>query len=543
MKKTLLLALLLSCSILVKANPIYDLIERVAPGSSGKFKIEIIESQEGVDFFELDQHKNQVVIRGNNYISLATGLNWYLKYNAGVHLSWNAMTTKLPKKLPPVTKKIRQTTNQQIRYYLNYCTFSYSMAFWDWERWEKEIDWMALHGINLPLAITGTEAVWFNLLTKLGYSKSEINEFIAGSGFLAWWQMNNLEGWGGPNPDGWYAYQTELQTKILSRMRELGIEPALPGYAGMIPRNAKEKLGLNISDPGKWCGFPRPAFLQPTDTEFSRIADMYYEEMTKLYGKSKYYAIDPFHEGGSTKGVDLDLAGKSIMNAMKKNNPDAIWVAQAWQANPRPEMINSMNKGDILILDLFSESRPMWGPEWSSWYRPQGYGKHDWIFCMLNNFGGRTGMFGKLETVINQYYDAKVHKNGHSLRGVGATMEAIDNNPVMYELLFELPWRNDRFTRDEWLKDYVNARYSKPDETLREAWVILGKTIYNCPMKSTQEGTTESVFAATPRLDVNAVSCCSSTRPFYNTDSVAIAAAKMLSVADKFRGINNFEYD
>lgn len=33
-------------------------------------------------------------------------------------------------------------------------------VWWDWERWEKEIDWMALQGINLPLAFTGQEAIW-----------------------------------------------------------------------------------------------------------------------------------------------------------------------------------------------------------------------------------------------------------------------------------------------------------------------------------------------------------------------------------------------
>lgn len=48
------------------------------------------------------------------------------------------------------------------------------MAFWDWDRWEKEIDWMALHGINIPLAVTGAEAVWYNVLDKLGYTKTEI---------------------------------------------------------------------------------------------------------------------------------------------------------------------------------------------------------------------------------------------------------------------------------------------------------------------------------------------------------------------------------
>jgi alpha-N-acetylglucosaminidase len=35
-----------------------------------------------------------------------------------------------------------------------------SFAWWDWKRWEKEIDWMALQGVNLPLAFTGQEAIW-----------------------------------------------------------------------------------------------------------------------------------------------------------------------------------------------------------------------------------------------------------------------------------------------------------------------------------------------------------------------------------------------
>lgn len=38
--------------------------------------------------------------------------------------------------------------------------FKDTFAWWDWERWEKEIDWMALQGINMPLAFTGQEAIW-----------------------------------------------------------------------------------------------------------------------------------------------------------------------------------------------------------------------------------------------------------------------------------------------------------------------------------------------------------------------------------------------
>ena len=89
------------------------------------------------------------------------------------------MSHALPNPLPAVEKPIKIESNVKYRYNLNFCTFSYSMAFWDWERWEREIDWMALHGINMSLAITGTEGVWVNTLKKLGYSNREIDEFIA----------------------------------------------------------------------------------------------------------------------------------------------------------------------------------------------------------------------------------------------------------------------------------------------------------------------------------------------------------------------------
>ena len=162
---TFILLLTFATTALV-ANPINGLLERIDKGASKRFVIEQIKSDK--DFFELDQKGNKVVIRGNNYINIATGLNWYLKYYAGIHLSWNGMQSKLPEILPPVTEKKRFDTDLSLRYNFNYCTYSYSMAFWDWERWQQEIDWMALHGINLPLAIVGEETIWYNLLDKLG---------------------------------------------------------------------------------------------------------------------------------------------------------------------------------------------------------------------------------------------------------------------------------------------------------------------------------------------------------------------------------------
>ena len=541
------------------ANPVDELLERIDKGASHKFKTVLVKSDK--DFFEIDQagtsgskashasssktssKSSPIIIRGNSWVNIAVGVNWYLKYHAGIHIAWNNMMVKLPAVLPAVPQKERHETDLKYRYDFNYCTYSYTMAFWDWDRWEKEIDWMALHGINLPLAVVGADVVWYNVLTKLGYTKDEINEFIAGPAFQGWWLMNNLEGWGGPNPDSWYKQRETLQKQILKRMREYGIRPVLPGYSGMVPHNAKERLGLNVSDPGLWCGYRRPAFLQPTDPRFNEIADLYYKEMSRLYGKADFYSMDPFHEGGNVAGVDLNAAGQAIWGAMKKANPKAVWVAQAWQANPRQKMIENLPAGDLIVLDLFAESRPQWGDPESTWYRKEGFGKHDWLYCMLLNYGGNVGLHGKMKHVIDEFYKAKTSSFGKTMKGVGMTMEGSENNPVMFELLCELPWRPARFDKDEWLKNYTVARYGKADKAVQDAWLLLSNTIYNCPAKNTQQGTHESVFCGRPDYDVYQVSSWSEMEPYYKPEDIIRAAGIMLSAADRFKGNNNFEYD
>ena len=523
------------------ANPIKDLLERIDPGASKKFVIQLQKNADK-DFFELDQKGDKVVVRGNTYVNIATGLNWYLKYYAGIQLTWNNMQADLPEALPKVPHPERHETNLGLRYDFNYCTYSYTMAFWDWARWEKEIDWMALHGINLPLAAVGQECVWRNMLLQLGYTKDEINRFIAGPAFLAWWAMNNLEGWGGPNPDSWYEQQEALQKKILKRMREYGIKPVLPGYSGMVPHDANKKLGLNVTEPALWNGFTRPAFLMPTDSRFAEIAALYYKELEKLFGKADYYSMDPFHELENAEDVDFDAAGKAVLNAMRKANPKAVWVIQGWTENPRPEMIKNMKNGDLLILDLFSECRPMWGIP-SIWKRDKGYEQHDWLFCMLENFGGNVGLHGRLDQLLNNFYLTKNNPLAEHLKGIGLTMEGSENNPMMFELMCELPWRPEKITKEAWLKEYLAARYGVKDEKIEQAWEILANGIYNCPFGNNQQGPHESIFCGRPSMNNFQVSSWSKMENYYDPTSTEDAARLMLEVADKYRGNNNFEYD
>ena len=582
--RKVLVALLCTVALGAFANPADDLLNRIDKGAAAKFKTVLVKSDK--DFFEIDQARtrkgnstsaasksaagknNPIIIRGNSWVNIAVGINWYLKHHAGIHISWNNMNVKLPAVLPVVKQKERHETDLKLRYNFNYCTFSYTMAFWDWNRWQKEIDWMALHGINMPLAAVGTESVWRNMLLKLGYSEEEVGKFIAGPAFLAWWEMNNLEGWGGPLPLGWYKQQETLQKKILARMKEMGMKPVLPGYCGMVPHDAKQKLGLNVTDAGRWNSYQRPANLSPTDSRFAEIADLYYKELTRLYGKSDYYSMDPFHESGNDAAVDYGKAGEALMSAMKRANPHAIWVVQGWNENPRPQMIANLKVGDLLVLDLFSESRQNFedfctgentsgtGKKDFSTSKKEGiYGKHQWLFCLLENFGGNVGLHGRMDQLLNNFYlatgkkDTPKQENSSlltlhsSLKGWGFTMEGSENNPVMFELMSELPWRAEKITKEDWIREYCYARYGVHDATIEKAWTLLAQSIYNCPKGNIQQGTHESIFCARPSQNCYQVSTWSLMSNYYDPEDTRQAAILLTSVAEKYRGNNNFEYD
>ena len=170
----------------------YGVIQRTIPGLEKNIILEKIEFNGTNDVFELESKAEKLIIRGTSGVAMASGFNYYLKNYCNVHISWCGKQVNMPAQLPQIKKKIRIETPYQYRYNYNYCTFGYTMAFWDWSHWEKEIDWMALQGINLPLAITGHEVVIMNVYQQLGLTEDEIKNFISGPSYLTWFMMGTL---------------------------------------------------------------------------------------------------------------------------------------------------------------------------------------------------------------------------------------------------------------------------------------------------------------------------------------------------------------
>ena len=74
----------------------------------------------------------------------------------------------------------------RFRYYQNVCTTSYTFVWWDWSRWERHVDWMALNSYNLVLAFNGQEAIWRRVYENMNMTKDDIDEHFTGPAFLSW---------------------------------------------------------------------------------------------------------------------------------------------------------------------------------------------------------------------------------------------------------------------------------------------------------------------------------------------------------------------
>lgn len=536
-----------------------SMLHRILPYNkdAGKFVCVIVQdaSQNG-DWFDVSCDGRRVTVKGPNNVSLATGINCFLN-KSGIDISWNAPTAKLPKRLPVMVE--RHTPKVDYRYYLNFCTHSYSMAFWDWKRWQQEIDWMALHGVNLSLITEGMECVWKKVLMDgYGYPSLEgVNKFITGAAYYGWFFMNNMTEWGGPQPQSWFDRQERLAKQIFRRLKEYGIKPVIPGYVGMIPRDffhyatkATDWKSSDIISSGLWCQFTRPYFVNDT-TKVKEFAKHYYQAIDDLYGKeldTHYYAIDPFHEGSVPKGVNAAISIKAMWNALKAYDSDAVWVAQHWQSNPTVDLTHTIPNGRLLILDLhgdFNCETALGGNATDK----QGK-EHQWVWCMTNNFGGNTGLFGRMRQMMNCFYEAARNQEANNLSGIGAIPEGIENNNVVFDMLYALPWTCDKpYTLDTWLRHYVSLRYgvtlktdSKTFRMLFSAWNRLAKGIYNCP-NAAQQGTTESVFMMRPSDKSGTVSTWANSSWYWNLEDLRTAALEFLSVAEKLRYNDNYRYD
>lgn len=460
-----------------------DLAGRIVPEYSGRICFE--QTEDTVDVFELISKGNKLIVRGNNANSMAVGLNYYLKNFCNVTVSWHVFDpVQYPPQMPKVEVPVRVEAKVKDRFFLNYCTFGYTMPWWKWEDWERFIDWMALNGVNMPLANTGVEAVWQKVWRKHGLTDDQILSYFTGPAHLAWHRMNNIDHFDGPLPQHWIDSQVELQKKILERERILNMRPVLTAFNGHVPEQLKEIYpDAQITDIKAWSRFAPEYlchFLAPMDSLYQQIQAEFMMEQEKLFGTDHIYGVDLFNEVEAPSWDPGTLAeiSRCTYQSMAAVDPEAIWLQMGWMFyNDRwawkPDIVKAyltaVPQDKVVILDYYLDGQPVWELTESFYGQP-------YIFCYLGNFGGNTRLAGNFHQTSERI--AKVFaEGGANMRGIGSTLEGFGVNQFMYEFILDKAW-DTGISDDDWVRTLSARRLGSVDPRAEDVWKALTDSVY-----------------------------------------------------------------
>ncbi|XP_063910098.1 alpha-N-acetylglucosaminidase-like isoform X1 [Zophobas morio] len=525
-----------------QADAVRELIQRLLPDQATLFSITVEPNLNGAkDTFHIEKTSDNIVqISATTGVAAAAGFNYYLKYFCNCHVSWEASQLNLPEELPDVN--ITVTLNDKFRYYQNVCTTSYSFVWWDWTQWEKHIDWMVLNGFNLVLAFNGQEAIWERVYKKFDLTDDDINEHFTGPAFLSWLRMGNIRGWGGPLSPAWHQRSLTLQKQILQRLRDFGVIPVLPAFAGHLPRAFKRLYpDANMVEIGSWNNFNStyccPYFLDPTEDLFNQIGSTFLSELIAEFGTDHVYNCDSFNENTPSTGDLTYLAnvGQAIYKAMTDSDPDAIWLLQGWMfyfdtywndTERVKSLLTSIPLGKMIVLDLQSE-------QWPQYDRLKEYFGQPFIWCMLHDFGGTLGMFGS-STIVNDSPIKARNMENSTMIGTGLTPEGINQNYVIYELMTESAWRETPANLTTWFDDYSMRRYGLSDENAKQAWRILQGSVYDYQGLTKMRG--KYAVTKSPSLKI-------SIWTWYSTNDLLNSWTSLLEAADNIGNNSGYLHD
>ena len=441
--------------------------------------------------YRIEASGGKVSIHGSSGVALSRGAYAYLREACNAMVTWGGQHLELPARFPDFAARQVVCPYQFTQYY-NVCTFGYTTPFWDWERWKRELDWMALHGITMALALVGQEAVWKQVWESFGVTQTELDRFSTGPAYLPWHWMANINHFDGPLPEGWIGQRKELQKLILGRMRELGITPIAPAFAGFVPKGFKRVYPNAKISTLLWSKQPtipretKTFMLHPDEADlYTEVGRRFIQEYRREFGPVDYYLADLFNELEPPVSVDHryeDLArfAETVYSGIVAGDPNATWVMQGWlffadakfwDGKSMQAFLSRVPDDKMIIIDYVADlggqaEHPIWKASNAF------YGKQ-WMNGMIHAFGGNDNVRGKLPLIATEAASALSSPQKGKLVGWAICPEGIETNEVVYELLTDVGWSEKPVDLDQWIPAYCRARYGAYPDAMAKAWDLL----------------------------------------------------------------------
>jgi alpha-N-acetylglucosaminidase len=520
-------------------RPAQGVLARLLPSQARQFDLRPFAAPAGREAFRISSASGHIRVEGSSPSALLFGVNWYLKYVAHVQISPNGdRVGTVPFPLPRTV--IERDTPYADRYAFNENVDGYTAPYWDWTRWQREIDVLALSGINMVLIERGTDSVLYRTFRDVGYSDAAIRGWLTQPAHQNWQLMGNLCCFDGPISRALLQKRLLSAQKIVARLRELGITPVLPGFYGIVPADFPRRFpAAHVVPQGQWAGFTRPGWLDPRDPMFARLAAGFYRHQRELFGDSSVYDMEIFQEGGQSGGVPVTEGARDVQAALLAAHPGASWMMLAWQGNPRQALLAGVDRRRLLIIDIDHNRVPRND-------RRKDFRDAPFLFGGLWEFGGRTTLGADVWNITDRLQ--RLARTNANMAGTAVFTEGMDTNPFAFDLFTEMAWRAGPVDIARWTAGYVRRRYGAADRHALAAWSVLIHTAYdiridNVVFNSERDAAQESLFDAQPGLAADRASNWSPEGMRYSGTAFEKALPQMLQVAPALRASDTYRYD
>ena len=422
----------------------FDFIQRNTPKIIDNFIVRKIDSANGYDCYEIYSEVKKVVLAGNSNLSLAMAYYRYLNEFCNVVITSGDYDISYIATTPLPEEKITYTAKQKIRARTSYEMFSLEGNYWGFDRWEKEIDFMAMHGINTALQPVGFDGVLYRTLCDIGAKEELSVEFSSGPAYLMRQLTGNVAGTNSINSKEYLERKIYIGKQITQREKHMGITPVFPAMMPSIPFSIRRKyIKMDIFKAPLWHNLP-PIFVIKPDNAFFGIFNRRFLEMQReLLGETDSYIVEPLYDV-NMKGYTSHLAslGRALNELFDEFDENAVCYTHLSAISS--DFFKKTSSERFIIINDSDEEKPDFLHD----------KKH--IVAIKGNKFGRTGLCGDVEKASRCPYAVSQQD---TLLGSAVELDTFSENPMFCAAVLNSIKTDEAFDADELIKDFAKKRY------------------------------------------------------------------------------------
>ncbi len=182
-----------------------------------------------------------------------------------------------------------------------------------------------------------------------------------------------------------------------------------------------------------------------------------------------------------TAEEELSVISSNIYKALQASDSDATWFMQGWMFHFEWEkfwddkkvsaFIESVPKDKLVILDLGAEREEIWRTY-------DAIGKGQFIWGHVHNFGGHTNLFGQLDLIASLPMNSLKDAGLENFKGMALTMEGLEQNSVVYELMLDMMWQEEPMNLELWIPHFAKSKYGSDSDKISDLWMKIYNKYY-----------------------------------------------------------------